>query len=101
MKLAIGLSFSLSYNIRERSKSTPSSSKVPLLKYSNGKEKKGEFIDGAFQKEPKLRELIETDANSKRVWEFAKKLEGLKRNSGIHAAGLPERPLDPDCLGDG
>jgi len=54
----------------------------------NGKEKKGEFIDGAFQKEPKISELIESDANAKRVWEFAKKLEGLKRNSGIHAAGV-------------
>jgi len=54
----------------------------------NGKTKKGEFIDGAFQKEPKLRELIDSDENSKRVWEFAKKLEGLKRNSGIHAAGV-------------
>ncbi len=54
----------------------------------NGKTKKGEFIDGAFQKEPKIQELIEGDANSKRVWEFAKKLEGLKRNSGIHAAGV-------------
>jgi DNA polymerase-3 subunit alpha len=54
----------------------------------NGKTKKGEFIDGAFQKEPKIRELIDSDANSKRVWEFAKKLEGLKRNSGIHAAGV-------------
>ena len=54
----------------------------------NGKTKKGEFIDGAFQKEPKISELIEQDANAKRVWEFAKKLEGLKRNSGIHAAGV-------------
>jgi len=54
----------------------------------NGKTKKGEFIDGAFQKEPKINELIENDANAKRVWEFAKKLEGLKRNSGIHAAGV-------------
>ena len=54
----------------------------------NGKEKKGEFIDGAYQKEPKLRELIEGDANASRVWEFAKKLEGLKRNSGMHAAGV-------------
>ena len=54
----------------------------------NGKEKKGEFIDGAFQKEPKIAELIEGDANASRVWEFAKKLEGLKRNSGIHAAGV-------------
>ena len=54
----------------------------------NGKTKKGEFIEGAFQKEPKIQELIESDANAKRVWEFAKKLEGLKRNSGIHAAGV-------------
>lgn len=54
----------------------------------NGKEKKGKFIEGAFQKEPKIAELIESDANAARVWEFAKKLEGLKRNSGIHAAGV-------------
>ncbi len=54
----------------------------------NGKSKKGEFIDGAYQKEPKLVELIETDAQAARVWEFSKKLEGLKRNSGMHAAGV-------------
>jgi DNA polymerase-3 subunit alpha len=54
----------------------------------NGKTKKGQFIEGAFQKEPKISELIESDANAKRVWEFAKKLEGLKRNSGMHAAGV-------------
>jgi len=54
----------------------------------NGKTKKGEFIDGAFQKEPKIQELLDGDANAARVWEFAKKLEGLKRNSGIHAAGV-------------
>ncbi|MEA1893354.1 MAG: DNA polymerase III subunit alpha [Campylobacterota bacterium] len=54
----------------------------------NGKTKKGEFVDGAFQKEPKISELIDGDANAARVWEFSKKLEGLKRNSGIHAAGV-------------
>ena len=54
----------------------------------NGKKKGDEFIAGAFQKEPKLQELIANDANAARVWEFAKKLEGLKRNSGIHAAGV-------------
>ncbi len=54
----------------------------------NGKTKKGEFIDGAYQKEPKIQEMISEDANVGRVWEFAKKLEGLKRNSGIHAAGV-------------
>ncbi|MBA1438490.1 MAG: DNA polymerase III subunit alpha [Epsilonproteobacteria bacterium] len=54
----------------------------------NGKKKKGEFKEGAYQKEPKLRELIETDPQAARVWEFAKKLEGLKRNAGMHAAGV-------------
>ena len=54
----------------------------------NGKMKKGEFIEGAYQKEPKLQELVESDPQAKRVWEFAKKLEGLKRNSGMHAAGV-------------
>ncbi|MEA1916178.1 MAG: DNA polymerase III subunit alpha, partial [Campylobacterota bacterium] len=54
----------------------------------NGKTKKGNFIEGAFQKEPKIKELLDSDANASRVWEFAKKLEGLKRNSGIHAAGV-------------
>ncbi len=54
----------------------------------NGKMKKGELQPGAFQKEPKIQELIEEDAQAARVWEFAKKLEGLKRNAGMHAAGV-------------
>ncbi len=54
----------------------------------NGKTKNGKFVEGAFQKEPKIQELIESDANAARVWEFAKKLEGLKRNAGMHAAGV-------------
>jgi DNA polymerase-3 subunit alpha len=54
----------------------------------NGKMKKGELKPGAFQKEPKIQELIEQDPQAARVWEFAKKLEGLKRNAGMHAAGV-------------
>ncbi len=54
----------------------------------NGKMKKGEVQPGAFQKEPKIKELIEQDSQAARVWEFAKKLEGLKRNAGMHAAGV-------------
>ena len=54
----------------------------------NGKTKNGEFTSGAYQKEPKLVELIERDPDAARVWEFAKKIEGLKRNSGMHAAGV-------------
>ncbi|HZF71172.1 DNA polymerase III subunit alpha [Sulfuricurvum sp.] len=54
----------------------------------NGKTKGGEFKPGAFQKEPKIQELIESDTQAARVWEFSKKLEGLKRNAGMHAAGV-------------
>lgn len=54
----------------------------------NGRTKGGEFKPGAFQKEPKIAELIENDSQAARVWEFSKKLEGLKRNAGMHAAGV-------------
>lgn len=54
----------------------------------NGKTKGGKTEDGAYQKEPKIKELIESDASAMRVWEFSKKLEGLKRNAGMHAAGV-------------
>ena len=46
------------------------------------------YKPGAFQKEPKLRELIESDPRMQRVWKFALALEGLNRNSGMHAAGV-------------
>ncbi|RAX57400.1 DNA polymerase III subunit alpha [Helicobacter monodelphidis] len=46
------------------------------------------FIPGAIQKEPKIKELISSNENAKQVWQFAKSLEGLKRNSGIHAAAV-------------
>ncbi len=54
----------------------------------NGKMKNGELKPGAYQKEPKLQELVETDPTAARVWEFSKRLEGLKRNAGMHAAGV-------------
>ncbi len=54
----------------------------------NGKTKKGKFIEGAYQKEEKLRKWIEEDPKIARVWKFALALEGLNRNSGMHAAGV-------------
>ena len=54
----------------------------------NGKTKNGKFIEGAYQKEEKLRKWIEEDERIARVWKFALALEGLNRNSGMHAAGV-------------
>ena len=51
-------------------------------------EELGITLAKAYEKEPKIKELIETDPNAARVWEFATALEGLKRNSGMHAAGV-------------
>ena len=42
----------------------------------------------AYEKEPKIKELIESNAKAKRVWEFSLALEGLNRNAGMHAAGV-------------
>lgn len=56
----------------------------------NGKGKEGEdgYKPGAFQKEEKLRDLIQTDEKAARVWDLASRLEGLYRNAGTHAAGV-------------
>ncbi len=48
----------------------------------------GITLEKAYEKEPKIKELIESDPQAARVWEYAKALEGLNRNAGIHAAGV-------------
>ncbi len=45
-------------------------------------------LKNSYKKEPKIKELIESDPQAKRVWEFALALEGLNRNAGTHAAGV-------------
>ncbi len=48
----------------------------------------GITLEAAYEKEPKIKELINSNAQAKRVWDFALALEGLNRNSGMHAAGV-------------
>jgi DNA polymerase-3 subunit alpha len=52
-------------------------------------------IDQAIEDSPQLREAIEKDGQIRELIETAKKLEGLVRNSGVHAAGvvISPRPL--------
>ncbi len=45
-------------------------------------------LEKSYEKEPKIRELIENDPQAKRTWEYALALEGLNRNAGTHAAGV-------------
>ncbi len=45
-------------------------------------------LKGSFEKEPKISQLLESDPQAKRTWEYALALEGLNRNAGTHAAGV-------------
>ncbi len=59
----------------------------------------GTSIEEAIHAEPRLREKIEQEIKTAQVIEYARKLEGLYRNAGIHAAGviITEEPLVNYC----
>jgi len=48
----------------------------------------GITLEEAYEKEPKIKELIQSNEQAARVWKFALSLEGLNRNAGTHAAGV-------------
>ena len=45
-------------------------------------------LASSYEKEPKIKELCDSNPQAKRVWDFALALEGLNRNAGTHAAGV-------------
>ncbi len=51
-------------------------------------DKKGERVLGAIDKNPELKQAVESEEETARLWEFASLLEGLVRNTGVHAAGV-------------
>ena len=61
-------------------------------------------LENAAKKNPELAAAIENEPAVKQLWDYAKVLEGLSRNTGIHAAGvvIGDRDLDefiPLCRG--
>jgi len=61
-------------------------------------------LETAAKKNPELAAAIENEPAVKQLWDYATVLEGLSRNTGIHAAGvvIGDRPLDefiPLCRG--
>src|SRR5215470_6936306 len=52
-------------------------------------------LEKAIEEAPALREAIEKDGQIRELFDTARKLEGLVRNSGVHAAGvvISPRPL--------
>ncbi len=65
----------------------------------------GITLKGAFEKNPELKQAVQTEESTQQLWNYATVLEGLTRNTGIHAAGvvIGDRPLDnyiPLCRGN-
>lgn len=56
----------------------------------------GITIDDALEKNPELRTRYETDPEIHKLIDMSKKLEGLPRNSGTHAAGVVISPAKVD-----
>ncbi len=52
-------------------------------------------LEKAEEMSPELKEALKQD-NTAQLWEHAKNLEGITRNTGVHAAGIviSDRPLD-------
>ncbi|WP_459887928.1 DNA polymerase III subunit alpha [Campylobacter concisus] len=48
----------------------------------------GITLKDAYEKEPKIAELINQNPKAAKIWKFALDLEGLNRNAGQHAAGV-------------
>ncbi|HEX4639630.1 MAG TPA: DNA polymerase III subunit alpha [Chthoniobacterales bacterium] len=48
----------------------------------------GITLDSAAEKNSELKRAIATEAQTKQLFEYAKILEGLSRNAGVHAAGV-------------
>jgi DNA polymerase-3 subunit alpha len=45
-------------------------------------------LDSAVEKNPELKRAVATEATTKQLFDYAKVLEGLSRNAGVHAAGV-------------
>ena len=56
-------------------------------------------LDKAIEESPQLNEAYEKDAQVRELMDTAKKLEGLVRNSGVHAAGVVISPTSTDRSG--
>ena len=50
--------------------------------------KKGEVKQGAIDKNPELKKAVDEEPSTAQLWGYATILEGLSRNSGVHAAGV-------------
>ncbi len=56
----------------------------------------GITINAAMQQVPEMKQLYNSDKRVKQLIDVSQKLEGLKRHTGVHAAGIVIVPTSPD-----
>jgi len=56
-----------------------------------GKDKKGNNLEDGYSPEP-LQAMINSRASYQNLWDIAKKLEDLPRQTGVHACGVVITP---------
>jgi DNA polymerase-3 subunit alpha len=82
----VGRVMGLSYGEADRiAKMIPTELGITLNGYTD---KDGKVVPGAIDKNPDLKKAVETEPMTKQLWEYATTLEGLSRNTGMHAAGV-------------
>lgn len=61
--------------------------------------KPGVKLKQEYEEKEELRTVVENSSTWRELWNFALKLEGLNRNTGVHAAGvvIGDRNLDEHC----
>ena len=65
----------------------------------------GITLSSAYEKNPELKQAVDTEESTQQLWGLTTLLEGLTRNTRIHAAGvvIGDKPLDeyiPLCRGN-
>jgi len=62
-------------------------------------EELGITLDEALEKEPKLKDLLDSDPKIRQIYNISRRLEGLLRHASIHAAGviITNKPLVEYC----
>jgi len=82
----VGRVMGLSYSEGDRiAKMIPNELNITLNATTD---KDGKRTPGAIEKNPDLQRAVEEESSTRQLWEYASVLEGLTRNTGIHAAGV-------------
>lgn len=86
----LGWSYGDADRIAKMIPSGPGNLDITLNGFDKKNKETGEMdhVPGAIDKNPELKQAVDTEPATKQLWQYAGQLEGLTRGTGIHAAGV-------------